>query len=162
MVQRNIRLKDHLEIHDRGEDRAAALSGVVTYVKNGKLHTIDSGGVVEKPLVAGQSDTTASVAPGFGTWTEADANRPTFLEADVTVQTDGTSRGEVVIDVDEDGGTTADYSLVLGHIDPDNASGAIDKDGRKVYLPPGAQYQVRNVSDPSASNSIDTVRQVTL
>lgn len=161
MVDKNKKVQDHVEINDRGADRKAARSGRVLYVNGDELRSTDDTGSVHVPFEASDGGTTSSVAPGFGTWTTADADRPVFLEIDATAETDGTSRGEVVIDIDESGGTTADYSLPIAHVAAALSGGANQKDGRHVYLPPGAQYQVRNVSDPNNVNSIDVVRELT-
>lgn len=161
MVYNKLRVQNFIELHDRGDERKASQSGQTLYVNNGYLRTVDNTGNVNVPLEIGLDGTTTAPAPGFGTWTTADANRPAEIEVDATAQTDGTSRGEVVVDVDESGGTTADYSLTVAYIDPDNATGAQDKDALTAYIPAGAQYQVRNASDPNAANTINTVRQIT-
>lgn len=152
---------DHIKIHNRNDDRATPNSGKVVYVRNDQLVTVDTNGNIQKPLEVAKSDTTGSLSPGFGSWSTADANRPTWLELDVTVETDGTSRGEIVVDVDEDGGTTADYTFTIAHIAPDNSAGTQDKGYAKVYIPAGAQYQIRNVSDPNGNNATGDVRLVT-
>ncbi|MFB6237524.1 MAG: hypothetical protein ABEH81_04050 [Halopenitus sp.] len=107
--------------------------------------------------------TTTGVAPGFGTWRQVDADRSALLTVEATAETDGTSAGEVLLDVDESGGTTADYTLTIALSDADNAAGVALADAlASLYLPAGAQYQIRNASDPNANNTIDAVREVTL
>jgi hypothetical protein len=106
---------------------------------------------------------TGSAAPGFGTWRQASADTPVLVSVAATAETDGTSAGEVVLDVDEDGDGTADYTLALVDVVADHAAGTAFADTiASLYLSAGAQYQVRNVSDPNANNSLDTVREVTL
>lgn len=155
---KELTILDYIEVHDRGGDRMAAKSGVALYSNDG-LRKVDNQGNIAEVLNA---STSSSVSPSFDTWTTADANRPTFIEVDASVVTDGTSEGKVVIDVDEDGGTSADYSLTIAEIDPDNASGAGQDGALTTYIPAGAQYQIQNVSDPNGSNVINTVREVTL
>lgn len=101
--------------------------------------------------------TTAAVTPGFNTWTTANTDRPSFLVVETYVETDGTTAGQIDIDVDESGGTTADYSLT--NIAP-AAVGGSETDSHYVYLPAGAQYQINNVTDPNLANAINVVRQL--
>lgn len=106
---------------------------------------------------------TASAAPGFGAWRQPDADKPVVLTVAATGETDGTSDGEVVLDVDEDADGVADYTLPVVDVVADHAAGtSFSGSVAGLYLPAGAQYQVRNVSDPNANNSLDTVREVTL
>lgn len=107
--------------------------------------------------------TTAAATPGFGTWTTVDADADALLTVEATGETDGTSDGEIVLDVDESGGTTADYTLTVVDVVSDHAAGTAFADViASLFLPAGAAYQVRNVSDPNANNTLDTVREVTL
>lgn len=106
---------------------------------------------------------TSAATPGFGTWRQVDADNSALLTVEATASTDGTSKGEVVLDVDESGGTTADYTLTVALADPDNAAGVALADTlASLLLPAGAQYQIRNSSDPNAANTIDVVREVVL
>jgi hypothetical protein len=106
---------------------------------------------------------TSAAAPGFGAWRQADADKPALVTVAATAETDGTNDGEVVLDVDEDGDGVADYTLPLVDVVADHAAGTAFADViASLYLPAGGEYQVRNVSDPNAVNSIDTVREVTL
>lgn len=43
-------IQDYLELHDRGDDRMAAKSGLALYVNNGELRGIDASGAVGLPL----------------------------------------------------------------------------------------------------------------
>lgn len=160
-TQNEVKVQDHIEIHDRGEDRKAASSGRVLFVKNGDLYSIDDTNVVDNYLGVEDGAGTTALSPTLGSWDTADSTRPVWLEVNATVETDGASAGHVVIDVDEDGGTTADYSVNVAFVASDNATGTQDKGYAKVYLPKGAQYQVRSVSDPNGANAVGDARQIT-
>ena len=59
-------LSDYLEIHDRGEDRMDAQSGVVLYMNGDRLRAVDDGGNFGFPLDRTkyvQQDLTSSDAP---------------------------------------------------------------------------------------------------
>lgn len=106
---------------------------------------------------------TAAAGIGFGTWRQVDADAPALLVVAATAETDGTAAGNVTVQVDEDGGTTADYTLPVVEVPADNAAGTSESGTvAGIYLPGGAQYQVQNASDPNAANSLDVVREVTL
>lgn len=103
--------------------------------------------------------TTTGISPSFGTWTQVSASRPAWIEAEVLPQTDGSSDGVITIEVDESGGTTADYTWTA-RILSTHASGATREEYRKVYLPAGAQFRIVNSADPNAGNAIGTVREI--
>lgn len=106
---------------------------------------------------------TTSAAPGFDAWREVDAEKPALVTVAATAETDGAAAGEVVLDIDEDGDGAADYTLTVVAVAADHSAGTAFADAiASHYLPAGAQYQVRNASDPNAVNSLDTVREVTL
>lgn len=101
-------------------------------------------------------------APGlsFDTWRTPDANRPVFVQVDATVQTDGTSSGQVVLEVDDSGGTTSDHSYTA-RIDPNTSGGnAGGRSELSSWIQAGGSYQVTNNSDPNNANQI-TVREYT-
>lgn len=100
---------------------------------------------------------TEAVSPGFGTWTTADPDRPAWLGVEIYAETDGTTNGQVDIDVDETGDGTADYSYSTISV---ATVGGSETQYLKVYVPPGAQYRVSNVSDPLGNNSINVARLV--
>lgn len=106
---------------------------------------------------------TSGAAPGFGAWRQVDPDKPALVTVAATAETDGTSDGEILLDVDEDGDSVADYTLTVVDVVADHAAGTAFADVvASLYLPAGAQYQIRNVSDPNANNSLDNVREVTL
>lgn len=106
---------------------------------------------------------TAAATPGFGAWRQIDADRAALLTVEATAETDGAADGEVLLDVDEDGDGAAEYTLTIVRAPLDAGAGVNMSDAvTSLQLPAGAQYQVRNASDPNAVNAIDTVREVTL
>lgn len=109
----------------------------------------------------GFPSTTTSDNPGFDSWTQVDASRPAFVIVQATAETDGTSGGQISIDVDESGGTSADYSLNIT-APAAAADGFRNAESVLLYLPAGAQFQIRNASDPNMDNSIDNVREAVL
>lgn len=106
--------------------------------------------------------TTSAATPGFGSWTQISADRPGFLVVDASAETDATDAGTIVVDVDESGGTTADYTLNIVNVQADLPAGTNRSSGNgMIYVPAGGQYQIRNVSDPNNANSLDVVREGT-
>lgn len=106
---------------------------------------------------------TSSATPGFGAWREVDADQAALLTVEASAQTDGAADGEVLLDVDEDGDGAAEYTLTIVRAPLGAGAGVNMSDAvTSLHLPAGAQYQVRNASDPNAANAIDTVREVVL
>lgn len=104
----------------------------------------------------------SGVSPGFGSWRTPDSDRPVLVEMRIHVETNGTSFGRVHVQVDESGGTSADY-FFRSAADPEWSSGASDVDETITFLlPPGGAYQIVNQSDPNSGNTIDFVREYTL
>lgn len=124
---------------------------MVREAASGKLSEGEQYNKVEFP------DSTDAISPGFGTWTTADSDRPAWLEVEIYAETDGTTTAEVDVDVDETGDGTADYSFSTVSV---AAVGGSETEYLKVYLPPGAQYRISNVADPSGANSINVARLV--
>lgn len=160
MTRKEAELQQRLGLHDRGAHRMAAQHGQDIYVNAGELYYVDESGTITTPASIDDGQTTASGASSFGSWTEVSASRPSWVLAEATVETDGTSRGEVTIEVDEDGDGTAEYDITVAHVDPDNASGAIDKGSTRVYVPAGGQYRFTNASDPNTNNTLGDVREL--
>jgi len=117
---------------------------------------------VNGTLLAEFPETSDTIAPGFDTWTGDSVDRPVLLVVTVGVESDGTDPGRVSVDVDEDGGTTPDYSVVVGSLLADAAVDVTETSSATIVIPPGAQYQISNESDPNASNSIEAVRRFVL
>lgn len=110
----------------------------------------------------GVPDTSSSVALGFGSWRVPSADRPVLVQVSILAQTDGTTSGEVKVDVDESGGTTADYSLSGAFVGSTAGAGASSENSTMFLIPPGGSYRYRNVGDPNTANSVQTQREFEL
>lgn len=110
---------------------------------------------------AGGFGTTSSIAPGFGSWTTADADRPAYIIVEGRAETDGSTPGTIVMDIDVSGGTTADFTYTIARADPGLGNGGENRQTIEQYVPAGAQYQIRNVADPN-NNALQNPRQLTL
>ncbi len=111
-------------------------------------------------LLAGSFGSTASISPGFGTWTTLDPDNPGWLIYRLRAVTDGSTSGQIEIDVDESGGTTADYTPVVCFTDNTHNSGTLLVEAGLVYVPAGASFIIRNVNDPNGNNSIQASREL--
>lgn len=109
------------------------------------------------------SPATTSTDPGlaFDTWRTPNANRPTLVTVRLRSITDGTTPGRTSPQVDEGGGTTADYSFTT-EADPALGSGGLVVDNITFYVPAGGSYQISNVTDPAGTNAISAHREFTL
>lgn len=125
------------------------------------IPTVDAGAVNIDGNTALRNTAESAATPGFGSWTQVSATRPAIVIADTLAETDGTSVGDVRLEVDQSGGTTTDYS-VKNKLDADHNAGASQQVGITAWLAPGAQYQIRNVVDPNNANQINEVREITL
>lgn len=97
--------------------------------------------------------------PSFGTFTQVDANRPSLVQLEVRVETDGTNPGQIAVDIDEDGDSAADDTL--DEFAPATlAAGEGNNFNSLIYVPAGGQYQVRNVADPNTANSIEVANEI--
>lgn len=148
---------DSFVLHEPQNGNEAILKNDGTF----DVSTLQAGSATINGNAALQDGGDTGIAPGFGAWTTADTNRPTLLIVEGTAETDGTSEGKIVLDVDKSGGTTADYTMTVTEVDPALGTGVSRTDESTVYIPPGGQYQIRNVSDPNAVNATGPVREVT-
>lgn len=119
--------------------------------------TIDGG-----DEIPGIPPTSSENNPNFGEWIQVSSGRPSLIEIRCGVETDGSTRGEILIDVDESGGTSADYNFPLAWADPNLGDGGREYSGTTFLLPPGAQYQIRTSQDPNNNNEINAVHEFDL
>jgi len=98
----------------------------------------------------------------FDTYTQADPDRPALVVTRLKAVTDGSTRGLLTFDVDESGGTSLDYTITGSFADPRLGSGGEAEEATLLPLPAGAQFQLRNVDDPNASNEISSAREFIL
>ena len=105
----------------------------------------------------------SSASPGFGSWRNPNADRPTLLFVAASAQTDGTTEGDVQVQVDKSGGAASDYEVPVANTPADNSGGATQEGASGgLYIPAGGSYQIVNVDDPNGANSILDVREATL
>lgn len=105
--------------------------------------------------------TSSDPALAFDTWRTPNNNRAVVVVVQVLVETNGSVNGIVFLDVDESGGTTADYSLEA-HSDEINGSGAENYETLTTIIPPGGSYRINNSSDPNTANAIEVHRELPL
>jgi len=110
-------------------------------------------GSVNGDEMVGFPGTSSSAGLSFGSWTTVDSNRPVWLLLSVIAQTDGSTDASVYIDIDESGGTTADYSQ-QARAEAGVGPGSVSILTATFPLPIGASVQVRNNNDPNGGNSI--------
>jgi len=107
---------------------------------------------------------TQSTSPSlsFNSWRTPSASRPTLVTLSVVVRTDGTNDGIIAVRVDESGGTTFDYSYIIGRAgDGLGANGSAEATST-FFVPPNAAYVVSNDNDPIGLNAITAAREFTL
>lgn len=124
--------------------------------------TTDSGTIDGSKDIPGVPSSSSSGTTSFGSWQQISSSRPGFVIIDASTETDGTTRGRITLQVDESGGTTADYDVELSRADPSMDAGTVIYDTVSCIIPAGAQYQIVNSDDPNSANSIITNREFTL
>lgn len=112
--------------------------------------------------VARAPGSSSAVSLAFNTWRTPNATRPTLVIIRMRVFTDGSLSGKVRIDIDESGGTMADYSAASGLAHRNAGSGFNVEESATVYVPAGGSYRVRNAVDPVGTNSFFSHREFTL
>lgn len=111
--------------------------------------------------IPGVPDATTT-GPGFDTWTQVSSTRPAMVEVTGVAQTDGTTDGEIRVEVDESGGTVSDYYFFLARAHNSEGAGVFTYGTVTALLPVGAQYQIENISDPNNANFLQYKREWTL
>jgi len=99
-----------------------------------------------------------ALSPGFGSFFTPlpDSSGTVLIEAEA--QTDGNRNGTVLIDVDDSGGTTADYELTGAFADNDFPADTNNINTHSIPLTAGASVRIRNQDDPNNVNRIRNVR----
>ena len=114
------------------------------------------------PMLGGpDSSSNVSISLGSG-WTEVDSNNPVFFALNAYVETDGSTRGEVIVEVDESGGSTADYRLTNPIASPGLGSGGVQREFGSTYLPPGATVRAYSNGDPNNNNQLQNPKKFVL
>jgi hypothetical protein len=117
------------------------------------------GGDTGIGVPATSSDGSLTVGGG---WTTIDANNPSWLLLRLNAETDGSTDGNVLAEIDESGGTTADYKFIQVVAHNELGGGNIVPGAMMQYVPAGAQVQVRSVFDPNNNNNVAADRVFTL
>lgn len=116
----------------------------------------DGVGVMNSP------STSTDPALAADTWRTPNANRPTLVSVDCRPVTDGVSNGVMSAQVDEGGGTTADYTLTIATAHSSFGDGGLDQASLTFIVPAGGSYRIANTVDPKGTNLINDHREFTL
>jgi len=141
-------------------DRRMPASLNVDSAEVGSLNTVD--GTVDGDTMLGFPSTSNTLNPSFDSWFQPSADRPTLVNIEIRVETDGSSGALVSVSVDESGGTTADYSTSVALADGDLPASTNIRETSTIPVPAGGQLLINNVSDPNGSNIIENVRVLIL
>jgi len=133
-----------------GNDLNNVGAGDFDSVNSGSVSTAD--GTVDGKDIVGYTNS----SPGdlsFGDWEQVSASRPSRVALFGLAETDGSNNARITVEIDESGGTNADYTIVLVFADDALGSSGRSQSGREFTLPAGAQYRVVNDKDPNNGNS---------
>lgn len=118
-------------------------------------------GSLDKLQVTERAGSSTSLTVSFASWTQPSTDKLALVFIDFTVSGTGATTGEVAVDVDESGGTTADYTY--NFTVETGLTGSITTSEQCIaFVPAGGQFQVRNVADPNVVNAINDARVVEL
>jgi len=109
-------------------------------------------------LVSGDIDGTTPLSPGFGNFTQVDANNPSLLTLVLKAVTDGNTNGRVDIQIDESGGTTPNIDHIHVFATTLTPSEATFIEVGTYTLPAGAQFKIANKKDPRGEKEIRAAR----
>lgn len=156
---------DEINGSDANKIIEANLGGVTTPYSApataGSVRLTQDGDVQVADKTALRGATKSSVSPGFGSWQQPDADRSVLVLVEARAETDGTSKGSVILEVDDSGGTSADDTFTVSSQAPTTA-GDNNEGSAAALVPAGGQYQINNNSDPNNGNTLFDVREVTL
>lgn len=122
---------------------------------------VGDGPIGENEMMAFPSSGSTELNPTIGDWVTPDANNPVWMLFRLVAETDGSTRGAILVNIDEDGGTTSDYAYPTC-IAQTTASGDIQYEAGMVPMAPGASFRVQNVDDPNSGNAVPVARKFTL
>lgn len=157
-VLNGLKVSNYIEYHNRDTDRISS-DGIVEYAVGDEKRMVDSNGnVYTRPRV--NDNATTNVSTSFGTWETINNNRPGFVEIQAFSETDGTTKGEVAVDIDETGDGTADFTFTVSLSSASEGAGTNHTNSVSHFVTASGQYRITNVSDPNGVNSINVVREV--
>jgi len=97
-----------------------------------------------------------------GSYEVIDPDRPALVEIGLDAQTDGQTRGDVQVQIDESGGDLADFIVAQAFAPPTLPAGTDINQRSTFYAPPGSSVSVQNVSDPNGENKLAIARKYVL
>jgi hypothetical protein len=129
-------------------------------IDSNSLNT-DEGTVNGKDL-PGIPATSNDPGLSLGTWRQASTSRAAIVMVSAQAVTDGSTTGEVDVEIDESGGTSGDWQGVISRAPSAFGTSVGQFDSLLVLLPPNAQYRYLNISDPNSANSVQFTREFVL
>jgi hypothetical protein len=148
-----INVSDTSNISITGSGGFADAAGTWINVPEGVTFSSDNRRVM---VDGASSDATTQ---DFKGWTQLDADRFGLVTVDALAETDGTSIGNIKVEIDKSGGSgPADDSYTHVSQTPTNA-GDSTQITASYPVPPGAQYQIVNNSDPNGGNVVSDVTE---
>lgn len=118
----------------------------------GESLSIDDGTVGGGDMI-GVPSSTQSANLSFDSYTVIDSDRPVLLQLDLFLETDGNTSALIDINIDFDGGSTADINQIA-FLSPETGAGAGSHEVLSYLIPAGASIELANRNDPNASNQI--------
>jgi hypothetical protein len=126
----------------------------------------DSGGgggsTPDNVLTTDSVDDSRNIATSFGETFQVDPDYPGIVVAITTAVTNGSSAGEISLDVDEGSPFPPSYTLTASKADPALGIDGGNTETTVTVLPSGATGKLVNTSDPTNANTINQVRGTTL
>jgi len=113
-------------------------------------------------LTSASFGTTTSISLSFGSFTQVDANNPSFAIVELFCQTDGSSNASINVEIDENGDGTRTYKQQAAFSSGNHASSTGIVSVALYYIPAGGQIKVVNANDPQGTNGIRTTRALIL
>lgn len=132
---------------------------------SGSIDTFNiSSGTLQEGGRGVSLNATTSSSPSYtpGNWRTPNSNRPVLVTVYAYTQTDGVDNSNVTMLVDESGGTTSDYSMIIAGSDQDLPSGSTLYGTSSVYIPAGGSYRIDTNQPGSSVAVISTHREFVL
>lgn len=154
---------------DNGTRRTyAALRGKIIDPSDGaedgdlRILRMSGGSLTDIGSVLAGPATSSDPSLAFDTWRTPNADRPTLVAISLLAQTNGTTAGDIRIDINDSGGTTVDYNLRACFADDTGGGGFASRSAFSFYVPAGGSYRVNNNQNPNSINAIESHQEFTL
>lgn len=118
-------------------------------------------GLMTKPAdkILRTNDSSTATSPDIGNWRTPNTDRPVMVIIDMSIDPGSTSTDTVAIEIDESGGTTADYSYSF--IAP-AGTGQVSYT-ESFFIPAGGSWRLTNEStDTGGTNALFDAFEVDL